>query len=84
MSLLEPSTEPYIHRACDSCRRKKAKCDFSDSSCSSCQKLDRECTFNIPPGKRGPKGKSRTRTITRAQLHHALREAQASSPGLPY
>ncbi|CAG8009066.1 unnamed protein product [Penicillium salamii] len=46
-------------RACDRCRRRKAKCDCSSQSslCSSCQLARLVCTFDLPIARRGPKTK---------------------------
>ncbi|KAI9499255.1 fungal-specific transcription factor domain-containing protein [Zychaea mexicana] len=44
-----------ITRACDTCRRKKIKCDVdSVFPCSTCRQYDWECTFNDTAKKRGP------------------------------
>ncbi|CEL00892.1 hypothetical protein ASPCAL00484 [Aspergillus calidoustus] len=59
-----------LHRACDRCRRKKAKCDSVDYSCTGCRGAGHACTFDIAPGKRGPKGKPRRRYIPSPQEHY--------------
>ncbi|KAM3163545.1 Glucose transport transcription regulator RGT1 [Lachancea thermotolerans] len=43
-------------RACDQCREKKTRCDFSDERpiCSACQRMGKTCTFERVPMKRGP------------------------------
>ncbi|ORY98166.1 fungal-specific transcription factor domain-domain-containing protein [Syncephalastrum racemosum] len=44
-----------ITRACDTCRRKKIKCDVdSVFPCTTCRQYDWECTFNDTAKKRGP------------------------------
>ncbi|KAI7870984.1 fungal-specific transcription factor domain-containing protein [Spinellus fusiger] len=44
-----------ITRACDTCRRKKIRCDVNTSRpCSTCRQYEWECTFNNDPKKRGP------------------------------
>ncbi|KAL2803031.1 hypothetical protein BJX63DRAFT_413306 [Aspergillus granulosus] len=63
-------SEPSLHRACDRCRRKKAKCDSIDYSCTGCRSAGHSCTFNIAPGKRGPRGKPRQQIIVRHQGSH--------------
>ncbi|KAH8691987.1 hypothetical protein BGW36DRAFT_419381 [Talaromyces proteolyticus] len=52
LSPRRPST-----RACDRCRRKKAKCINIDSSlvCTKCRLSGVRCTFDLPVAKRGPK-----------------------------
>ncbi|RDW72930.1 hypothetical protein BP6252_06837 [Coleophoma cylindrospora] len=42
-------------RACDSCRRKKIKCDATTPQCRNCQSASVGCTYNDPRRKRGPK-----------------------------
>ncbi|CAI6092646.1 unnamed protein product [Clonostachys chloroleuca] len=44
-------------RACDRCRRRKAKCDSSSTSnaCSLCLEAEERCTFDVPSARRGPK-----------------------------
>ncbi|OAA50637.1 Zn(2)-C6 fungal-type DNA-binding domain protein [Metarhizium rileyi] len=50
-----------ITRACDRCRRRKAKCDFDGAAgtCSHCRDSHIRCTFDLPLAKRGPKSKKR-------------------------
>ncbi|KAI7854650.1 fungal-specific transcription factor domain-containing protein [Circinella umbellata] len=44
-----------ITRACDTCRRKKIKCDVDAVfPCTTCRQYDWECTFNDTAKKRGP------------------------------
>ncbi|KAI8870843.1 hypothetical protein GQ42DRAFT_102895, partial [Ramicandelaber brevisporus] len=44
-----------ISKACDQCRRRKAKCDFSGSGpCSGCTSAGIECQFTKQSKKRGP------------------------------
>ncbi|KAJ2956678.1 hypothetical protein NQZ79_g7498 [Umbelopsis isabellina] len=47
-----------VSRACDTCRRKKIRCDFDNmqggQSCSTCMNSGWECTFNEVAKKRGP------------------------------
>ncbi|TIB28068.1 hypothetical protein E3P86_03932 [Wallemia ichthyophaga] len=48
------SKKPKINRACDSCRKKKARCDAPQTfpnQCSNCK--EGECTFNNPAPKKG-------------------------------
>ncbi|KAI8141914.1 fungal-specific transcription factor domain-containing protein [Fennellomyces sp. T-0311] len=45
-------------RACDLCRRKKIRCDYSQAypqlPCTSCKSYGKQCTFNEAAKKRGP------------------------------
>ncbi|KAL1966391.1 hypothetical protein VTN77DRAFT_4533 [Rasamsonia byssochlamydoides] len=51
-------------RACDRCRKKKAKCDFTGSTCARCHLAGLDCTFYMPVGRRGPKTRqSRAETL---------------------
>ncbi|CAO3595377.1 unnamed protein product [Absidia cylindrospora] len=44
-----------ISRACDTCRKKKIKCDVDNCHpCTTCKQYDWECTFNDTARKRGP------------------------------
>ncbi|GJJ74816.1 hypothetical protein EMPS_07174 [Entomortierella parvispora] len=43
-----------VSKACDSCRRKKVKCDALHPLCTNCQTFNYECTYNDPTKKRGP------------------------------
>lgn len=42
-----------VSRACDSCRLKRDKCDGAHPVCSTCTSLNRTCTYNSNPKKRG-------------------------------
>ncbi|KAH6669710.1 quinic acid utilization activator [Plectosphaerella plurivora] len=42
-----------VSRACDQCRGAREKCDGVHPSCYSCITLERECTYNDAPKKRG-------------------------------
>ncbi|CAI7581834.1 unnamed protein product [Penicillium crustosum] len=46
-------------RACDRCRRRKAKCDCSGESsiCTNCRLARTQCTFDLPIARRGPKSR---------------------------
>ncbi|KAI8356184.1 fungal-specific transcription factor domain-containing protein [Blakeslea trispora] len=49
------SKRTRITRACDTCRRKKIKCDVNTRQpCSTCTQYNWECTFNQATKKRGP------------------------------
>lgn len=46
-----------VSRACDECRRKKIRCDVTDTEgvpCSSCKRTGMMCAFSRQPMKRGP------------------------------
>ncbi|KAI7878775.1 hypothetical protein K492DRAFT_238377 [Lichtheimia hyalospora FSU 10163] len=53
-----PQKRPRKERACDRCRRKKIRCDYSQAHaelpCSSCRSYGTMCTFNEAARKRGP------------------------------
>ncbi|PLB44156.1 hypothetical protein P170DRAFT_479927 [Aspergillus steynii IBT 23096] len=79
-----PVSVSCLQRACDHCRRKKARCDSIDSTCTRCRTAGHNCTFDIPPGKRGPKGKPRRRDIVNvqddtSQRHYPIERASHSS-----
>lgn len=68
VNLSHPRKRSKVSRACDSCRRKKVRCDgeFATAllkvtkSCTNCRKNVEECTYSRVPLKRGPsKGASR-------------------------
>ncbi|KAJ6043009.1 uncharacterized protein N7446_001205 [Penicillium canescens] len=69
-----PDTSAPVHkrptgtRACDRCRRRKARCDFADSGqerCTNCHEADKQCRFDDPVARRGPKAqKKRTHVET--------------------
>ncbi|KAK3936820.1 hypothetical protein QBC46DRAFT_394134 [Diplogelasinospora grovesii] len=54
-----PGRHALKSRACDRCRRRKAKCDFTEpgSVCTNCGDAGTPCTFTLPLGKRGPKSR---------------------------
>jgi hypothetical protein len=79
-----PRKRSKISRACDSCRRKKVRCDgeFSTSDsrvlkpCTNCEKNHSECAFLRVPMKRGPlKGYIRD---LEERLEHARPRKQSS------
>ncbi|KAF9324067.1 hypothetical protein BGZ91_003183 [Linnemannia elongata] len=43
-----------VSRACDTCRRKKVRCDGIQPSCTNCTTFGFQCTFNDSAKKRGP------------------------------
>ncbi|CAJ0889825.1 3600_t:CDS:2 [Entrophospora sp. SA101] len=48
------SKRQRVSKACDSCRRKKVKCDGIQSVCGNCKAFNLECTYNDTTKKRGP------------------------------
>lgn len=42
-----------VSRACDQCRAGREKCDGNQPVCSTCENLDRACSYNEQPKKRG-------------------------------
>ncbi|QLQ80195.1 hypothetical protein HG537_0D01960 [Torulaspora globosa] len=61
-------------RACDHCRKRKIKCDYSDERgiCSSCSRNGEKCSFERVPLKRGPtkgysKGHNRAQSVSSQQ-----------------
>ncbi|KAM0244247.1 hypothetical protein ACHAP5_006460 [Fusarium lateritium] len=56
-----PTQKGPANRACDRCRRRKARCDFVDSGdrCTSCRESGTQCTFDLPIARRGPKSRTR-------------------------
>ncbi|PKS08619.1 hypothetical protein jhhlp_005006 [Lomentospora prolificans] len=74
-----PDTHTPAHRrststrACDRCRRRKAKCDFSESGqqrCTNCRESGTPCQFELPVARRGPKVR-RKRTCAGAEAAQA-------------
>ncbi|SPO05504.1 related to alfa-L-rhamnosidase [Cephalotrichum gorgonifer] len=53
-------------------------CDSVDFSCTSCRKIGQLCTFFIPPGKRGPRGRPRRSIIAENNGQPSLSDPQAS------
>ncbi|KAI8146800.1 fungal-specific transcription factor domain-containing protein [Fennellomyces sp. T-0311] len=50
-----PPRRTRITRACDTCRRKKIKCDVNTTQpCTTCRQYNWECSFNDAAKKRGP------------------------------
>ncbi|KAM0269553.1 hypothetical protein ACHAPA_004124 [Fusarium lateritium] len=56
-----PTQKGPATRACDRCRRRKARCDFADTGnrCTSCRESGTQCTFDLPIARRGPKSRTR-------------------------
>ncbi|PVH90323.1 hypothetical protein DM02DRAFT_509732, partial [Periconia macrospinosa] len=48
-----------VSRACDSCRRRKIKCD-AEHPCAKCRGFQISCEYNYQPQQRGPRVSKRT------------------------
>jgi hypothetical protein len=48
-----PAKRQRVSRACDQCRAAREKCDGIQPQCYSCVSLNRTCTYNTAPKKRG-------------------------------
>nr|QIX02883.1 POX01474 [Penicillium oxalicum] len=62
MAVTRPGDFPRLAaRACDRCRRRKAKCNYPDpsSGCASCRLAGEQCKFESPVSRRGPKARRR-------------------------
>ncbi|KAL2851386.1 hypothetical protein BJX68DRAFT_236250 [Aspergillus pseudodeflectus] len=55
-------------RACDRCRRRKARCDTTSPRhrCSPCRQAGEPCTFDLPLARRGPKARKQTEGLASA------------------
>ncbi|KAH7146197.1 hypothetical protein EDB81DRAFT_485640 [Dactylonectria macrodidyma] len=53
-----PRGSLYVTRACDSCKRRKVKCD-AGRPCASCHASNIHCSYTIVPQKRGRVGRRR-------------------------
>ncbi|CEJ60352.1 hypothetical protein PMG11_08929 [Penicillium brasilianum] len=75
MAAANEDTPRPASRACDRCRRRKAKCDSPNPSsvCVNCRLAGEQCTFNLPLSRRGPKAKRR----------HLATEGRGNSLGSP-
>ncbi|KAJ9065348.1 hypothetical protein DSO57_1020579 [Entomophthora muscae] len=63
-------------RACDSCRRRKVKCDLNPGCCSSCCRRQLPCTFFEKPK---PRGRRRKKFDEISQATESLPESQQLS-----
>ncbi|KKF92305.1 Quinic acid utilization activator [Ceratocystis platani] len=52
-SATAPAKRQRVSRACDQCRSAREKCDGVQPKCFSCVFLNRQCTYNVAPKKRG-------------------------------
>ncbi|KKA29894.1 hypothetical protein TD95_001497 [Thielaviopsis punctulata] len=48
-----PVKRQRVSRACDQCRSAREKCDGVQPKCFSCVFMNRQCTYNVAPKKRG-------------------------------
>ncbi|KAG5659695.1 hypothetical protein KAF25_002254 [Fusarium avenaceum] len=77
-----PTQKGPASRACDRCRRRKARCDFADSGerCSSCRESGTQCTFDLPIARRGPKSRTRKSRSQSQSLAEASSTAELTAP----
>ncbi|ETS79835.1 hypothetical protein PFICI_07364 [Pestalotiopsis fici W106-1] len=66
-----PSRTSIAVRACDSCRRRKVKCDAS-AICTNCQISKISCRYTLVPRKRGPKVAAQNPDVRRRRGRKAL------------
>ncbi|ORX88388.1 hypothetical protein K493DRAFT_319513 [Basidiobolus meristosporus CBS 931.73] len=53
--LSKPTKRKRLTQACDTCRKKKIKCDGDRTGCSNCARLKVDCTYLPSLKKRGPR-----------------------------
>lgn len=70
----------HIRHACDSCKRRKAKCDGEPPQCSSCRALNVECCYSLPRAKRGPKPRA-SRGLPASASDDVASEASVNTTG---
>ncbi|ORZ24584.1 fungal-specific transcription factor domain-domain-containing protein [Absidia repens] len=77
------SKRSRISRACDTCRKKKIKCNVDNCfPCTTCQQYDWDCTFNETSRKRGPpKGYIGGLEARLERMEHLLCKIQGTDPG---
>ncbi|CAJ0546783.1 Ff.00g014100.m01.CDS01 [Fusarium sp. VM40] len=77
-----PTQKGPASRACDRCRRRKARCDFADSGerCTSCRESGTQCTFDLPIARRGPKSRTRKPQSQSQSLAEASSTAELTAP----
>ncbi|ORX94095.1 hypothetical protein K493DRAFT_261780 [Basidiobolus meristosporus CBS 931.73] len=85
----DPSKLPKRKRltqACDTCRKKKVKCDGNRPSCSNCIRLKVPCTYLPTAKKRGPRqGQTeKAEHSTNTGSPGFMNQAQMSSPLQPF
>ncbi|KXJ85382.1 hypothetical protein Micbo1qcDRAFT_223330 [Microdochium bolleyi] len=71
----------HIRHACDSCRRRKARCDGTAPVCTGCRSLGINCEYGTPRAKRGPKPRTSVSTkmeVTAERSPQALSTSTAS------
>ncbi|KAK9727638.1 hypothetical protein K7432_001672 [Basidiobolus ranarum] len=88
----DPSKQPKRKRltqACDTCRKKKVKCDGNRPSCSNCIRLKVPCTYLPTAKKRGPRqGQSerleQSNGTAASESPNFMNHSQMSSPLQPF
>ncbi|EQL02946.1 Transcription factor, fungi [Ophiocordyceps sinensis CO18] len=70
-----------VSRACDRCRRRKAKCDYVGAigNCTHCRGNHVRCTFDLPLARRGPKAKKKADALPSGAHHRPLPSGGGSS-----
>jgi hypothetical protein len=58
----------YVSRACDSCRRRKIKCD-ADNPCAKCRGSQISCEYSYQPRQRGPRVRKSATSSEIEQTH---------------
>ncbi|KAI9488059.1 fungal-specific transcription factor domain-containing protein [Zychaea mexicana] len=78
IDLTTPPRRTRITRACDTCRRKKIKCDVNTTQpCTTCRQYQWNCTFNDTAKKRGPpKGYIESLETRLEKMEHLLQQMQ--------
>ncbi|KAI4109974.1 MAG: hypothetical protein L6R37_000324 [Teloschistes peruensis] len=71
---------PRLRKACDSCSKRKVKCDEGGRPCKACASLDIPCTYARPSRRRGPR--NRHADAIKGQLGHVagIENGGPSSP----
>ncbi|KAJ3281081.1 hypothetical protein HDU76_009015, partial [Blyttiomyces sp. JEL0837] len=71
-------------KACDTCNRRKVKCDGAQPACSQCFSHDLTCTYSREAKKRGPKqGQARDADGRSGEPGEGMSMAPSSMPGTP-
>ncbi|KAL8695204.1 MAG: hypothetical protein Q9218_000242 [Villophora microphyllina] len=72
---------PRLRKACDSCSKRKVKCDEAGPPCKACSSLDIPCTYTRPSRRRGPR--NRHADAIKGQLVSAAGIENGSGPSSP-
>jgi len=72
-----------IRAACDKCRSRKRKCDFSQPMCGPCEKLGQPCTYSRLFSRRGPRAGEIKQLKRRVkELEEKLQAAETLARGM--